>query len=478
MNPRTYGVALLGLVALEGVSIAVFRRPTASLVVLAIAAALAFVLGLRSPRTGILALASELVFGSKGYLVFADLGGFRLSLRYALFIGFFFGFALRCLLQRVLPTAHLAPYRPWLLAFAGAYVLAVVLGLAHKVSLADVFLDANGFLFFLLLVPFGVLLPKDRPRLLSVVLAGATMTAVQSYAVLAWFAHGPAGTIPAVYHWVRDTGLGEISPILGNVFRVFFQSQVYSLIASLVALAIVLPTLRERFRHWSGGALGAAVVSGGVAVSLSRSFWVGAAVGTVALVIFGRRWFSGRSAVRFTAILVGFVLFHAFLSSWALNFPFPLSPQGQGGGGAAARVANLTGESAVSSRLELLPALGREILRSPLWGYGFGHTVTYTSNDPRVRQQNPSGRFTTYTFEWGYLDQLVKFGLFGTIPFLALWVLLVRNLIRRRSEPLVLGALAATLALLAVHITSPYLGHPLGLGWFAIAHAFLGSKST
>jgi len=54
--------------------------------------------------------------------------------------------------------------------------------------------------------------------------------------------------------------------------------------------------------------------------------------------------------------------------------------------------------------------------------YGFGKELTYQSNDPRVLQNHPDGLYTTYAFEWGYLDIALKIGVVGLLVYLALIV--------------------------------------------------------
>src|SRR5690606_26066340 len=81
------------------------------------------------------------------------------------------------------------------------------------------------------------------------------------------------------------------------------------------------------------------------------------------------------------------------------------------------RTDQFASDAAAASRWQQLPPLREAIESQPAFGYGLGKTVTYISNDPRIRQQSPDGQYTTYAFEWGYLDQLLKFGLLGTALF-------------------------------------------------------------
>ena len=97
-------------------------------------------------------------------------------------------------------------------------------------------------------------------------------------------------------------------------------------------------------------------------------------------------------------------------------------PSKEGGGGISAaslikeRVTT-TEEAAIGSRFQLLKPLLNKYLEKPIIGAGFGTTVTYTTEDPRSKQQN-NGLYTTYSFEWGYLDVLVKIGAVGLLVYL------------------------------------------------------------
>ena len=53
-------------------------------------------------------------------------------------------------------------------------------------------------------------------------------------------------------------------------------------------------------------------------------------------------------------------------------------------------------------------------------GRGFGATVTYQTRDPRILADNGSGEYTTYAFEWGWLDIWLKLGIFGLAAYFLL----------------------------------------------------------
>ena len=84
----------------------------------------------------------------------------------------------------------------------------------------------------------------------------------------------------------------------------------------------------------------------------------------------------------------------------------------------------------------------KEISQEPFFGQGYGATVTYLSQDPRVLENNPSGLYTTYAFEWGYLDIWLKLGIGGIIAYLLLLFFLIKESIilgLKKNNPILLS---------------------------------------
>jgi hypothetical protein len=173
----------------------------------------------------------------------------------------------------------------------------------------------------------------------------------------------------------------------------------------------------------------------------------------------------------------------------AYAFPFPTGTANISLADLLGDRATSTDDAAANSRWELLPKLKEAGWPLPVLGSGFGREVTYTTSDPRLLVIHPDGQYTTAAFEWGWHDLWIKLGVPGLVAYAwLLWAIVrphVENLRRlhsklsffapadadKRRVVLSLGTLLAVIALCAIHVFSPYLGHPLGIGALVLAWA-------
>ena len=122
-----------------------------------------------------------------------------------------------------------------------------------------------------------------------------------------------------------------------------------------------------------------------------------------------------------------------------------------------------------------------KIKEHPILGSGFGAQVSYRSSDPRVLAQNPDGLYTTYAFEWGWLEHWIKFGIIGFgLMIVIVWRLGERILKTPAPDWMRYGLFASLIALAVTHIFTPYLNHPLGLGYLMMLEGWVvlsGGKS-
>ncbi len=466
----------LALAANEGLSFLGYIHPaigTALFIAMVIGAGLA---SFRSLETGLLILFTELFVGGKGYLYSLEIDSTRISIRMAFFVIVMLAWAFRFARHRDLRPRLASGLRPWLWAFAVVVVLGVFVGLIKGHGLKAVFFDANAYFFFalaLVLLSTAINLQRLFSNLIVLIAAAATLIGLKSLIALGLFVELQVNSLRTLYTWIRNTGSGEVAPIFGGTYRVFFQSQVYGLLGvSLLAPFLVPKIIREKKPWWLLLPITLGVTA--VIVSLSRSFWLGGAAAFFIALIIGIRWFRWRmgDVVRIGSVSMAVIGVALTLNSWALNFPYPFPPPGQEGKTniISQRLSEFGSEAAATSRITLARALLPVIAQSPIIGYGFGKTVTYQSDDPRQVQSPTQGRFTTYAFELGYLDVALKVGLLGLLVLLGVLFQTLRVLIARPS--LVNFGLAVGLVTLAtVHVTTPYLNHPLGIGFLLLALA-------
>ncbi|MCK5211552.1 O-antigen ligase family protein, partial [Candidatus Parcubacteria bacterium] len=131
-----------------------------------------------------------------------------------------------------------------------------------------------------------------------------------------------------------------------------------------------------------------------------------------------------RKILQTTIIIFLSTIFSLILIAGIIKFPLPTPGTGFSASLIQNRAMQISGEAGVSSRWALLPELLKEIKKTPILGAGFGATVSYRTSDPRVLEQNPNGQYTTYAFEWGFLDIWLKLGLLGLSAYLALIIMI------------------------------------------------------
>ena len=125
-------------------------------------------------------------------------------------------------------------------------------------------------------------------------------------------------------------------------------------------------------------------------------------------------------------------------------------------------------EEALISRWQLWGPLFNETLRHPILGSGWAQKITYQSADPRT-----AGDYTTYSFEWGYLDIALKIGFLGLLIYL---VFLVKLLYTKQRTIFDLGLILGAIAIAITSFFSPYLNHPLGIGYLIFVGCYLNNK--
>lgn len=468
---------ILGLLAVETVSLLGYGQPAVLSVACAVVGLVAGWFAWKNPPLALSILLLELLTGSKGYLLSIQFGPSQISLRIVLFAAFFIGW-----------SANAVKHRAWqgsASLLAGRWHYAAVLALvffAFNNGILNgnrefLYADANAWLDLALLVPvldIARRYPAElRKTIPLVAFIGLFWVALKTLAVEYVSAHG-LDTGRYVYLWIRRTGVGEVTRVTGNAWRVFFQSHIYFIAVWLGAASLCLldPKCEKRTTKCRTAWWLMAVSVFIIGISLSRSFWLGTAAGIVALVALGvRGWGLGKIKPIVSSAFVGVALIAA-----ALMFPVP--PVSFVSLGDVLANRSDMGEAAAVSRWQLLPKLWEGIKERPIMGSGFGATVTYESKDPRVIEKTGgTGIYRTAAFEWGWLDFWLKFGVLG-IP-LMLWVVVWLGWrLWRTDYPrwLRVGAAASLVALAVTHFFTPYLNHPLGFAFLFFGEGMVELK--
>ena len=418
----------------------------------------------------------ELFSNPHGMLLSTDVGGFTVSLRMALFVGVMTGWLIGFVTGRYRPA-----FKDGRAQIFALLALAAMLGMIVGVLKSDprlVFADGNAYLYLLYLLPILSIDWSARLRgdLLQILAAGAIWISTLSLALLYVFTHfGPNILLPT-YTFFRDLRIAEITSMDG-VYRVFIQSQVFTIIFGFVLMSFSIFTRDRRGLLPLGSLIVTTVI-----LALSRSFWFGLvlAVAFLLFLLFKQQRPTFKQMTRFTGSSASCFFLSVMIIVLIVLFPFPRQDlTGYDLALALRERATNTNDVAIRSRWKLLTPMANSILESPLTGQGFASTVTFVTDDPRAREIHPDGTWTTSSMEWGWLELWIKMGILGPMAFLyAAYEILKRLWAYRWTDQawLGFGLMAGLVFIFATHFFSPYLNHPIGLGFLLFLVPFLPTK--
>ncbi|MCX6795129.1 MAG: O-antigen ligase family protein [Candidatus Falkowbacteria bacterium] len=478
---RKYLLTLLAIFLLEAVSFFGYLNGAINVFAFLVLSIIFIFLCIYRFHLALLVALVELIIGSKGYLFYFDLHGPQLSIRITfwliLMIFWLLNFSRRFLRdkkQALQPFKNFLPLRVY--AFLAAFVvLGVGMALIRHNAFANWFFDLNAWLYFLIIFPWIDYLGQVDNRqkvwseIITVSAAAISWLAIKSLVMLYIFTHFSFDSVFSLYRWIRTTGVGEVTLMPNGFYRVFFQSQIYLVFSWFFAFFIFKKSEVKKTWLLSTGAL---AVSGAVILlSFSRSFWIGIFGGILAALMISFSRLSWKKWLKSWMLVAVLSIVSFILVLGIAKFPFPKPTKDFSASSLAARAEIDTNEAALASRWSLLPELWSKIKSEPVLGSGFGTTVTYRASDPRVLEINSLGTYTTYAFEWGWLDLWLKFGLFGVLAFVYLLVIIIRSNLRLKN---VIGNsfAAGLIALMALHTFTPYLNHPLGIMFIVLASLY------
>src|SRR5690606_16189841 len=89
----------------------------------------------------------------------------------------------------------------------------------------------------------------DLRFVLRAAFAGAMASVAKVLVLMYMFSHKLWWALPETYRWVRDTRIGELTQMTDTVFRIFLQSQIYTVIAFFLALAVFVGAYHKQSWH-------------------------------------------------------------------------------------------------------------------------------------------------------------------------------------------------------------------------------------
>lgn len=438
-------------------------------------------LSLRNIQYGLLCIVAELCLGSQGYLLSLTVDNTVISLRMALWIivmAVWFGQEIVAIIrhQAVLKKYKDIQYWRPLVAFGGIMILGLLVGWLQSNNFTFFVLESKRWLYALILIPLLVSFKTKEAvqKLLIVVFASTLVLCLQNIIIIYIFSHNFIPFVYDCYAWLRRDLLAEITASKNGFYRVFIQSQIFILPLIIGSYVYCLTYIKNSKTYLNSKRIVYLLITSFGLVclisSLSRSFWlglVGAIIITAITYIFQHRPLRRHIIYSALAVILIVVLSIGLLFS-LIRFPYP-EPRSRFDISLLSDRAK-TDEAAAAARWALLPVMTREILRSPLFGYGFGKTLTYKTSDPRIVNSTVNGEFTTYAFEWGWLDIALKFGLFGLLVYGWLIGRLIKDSYILMKSESVLGSVlfSSLVAISIIHFFTPYLNHPLGFGYLGL----------
>ncbi len=449
-------------------------------------------LTLKDIRYGLWIVLAELLIGSQGYLFSLNLAGTSISIRMSIWFIVLAVWSSKILTnfykkprgERTFPNIKLfkSSYFSYLLILFFFVAWGGINGFINNNSLHEILFDINSWFYLALIFPLYEVAWKENffKPLAEILLACAIWISLKSLFILFVFSHNIHSWMGPLYSWVRDTGVGEITAMDGGFTRVFFQSHIFIVIAIFLGIILINKVLTSK-KELSGEdkkwiLLYSAILilfSSVVIISFSRSFWIGSMAGILFLLAIVQKKYGFKNLILNILGIFSMVILSLGLVAAIINIPvIGEKTDLRTSESVRDRARDVSGEAAVSSRWNLLPKMWEEIKSDPVLGKGFGTTITYISSDPRALQRSAEGEYTTYAFEWGWLDIWLKIGFLGLLCYLFLIAKMIFDgLAKPKLFKSTLGncLIIGLMVFIVVHFFTPYLNHPLGFGFLMLS---------
>lgn len=494
-NKRKIALISALIFLFEALSYLSYYWPNLNLIIFFFLVVLTLIVSWRRLRWGLYLVAAELFFNSMGYIFFIEADGSRISLRIALWLVVMSVWLAKFILnlsrdkwlylKKYLKLPGLTNF----VALAFFLIVGLLVGIFNN-GFSDAFFDFNAWLYFALILPYWqIIIESDSDQakntwwsgVINIFLAGVFYLVFKSLLFLFLFSHN-FFDLRDIYNWTRNYSLGEITAMSGGLYRIFFQSQVFIVLAWIFLLSQTFKIdawKKLSFKKAFPFVLILSFLASAIILSFSRSFWLASLLvlaggGLLAASRLGWKRLGIYLATIVSSLFLGFIIVLA-----VVKFPWPDSQAQFGLSDLSKRADISANESALSSRWTLLEALRIDLKNNFLWGRGFGARLEYRSSDPRVLEQSADGIYSSYAFEWAWLDINLKLGLPGLLAYAWLLFHFFRQAwfnFSRRGDLLSLGLGLSWAALVVVNFFTPYLNHPLGIGFLILSFLFLDNK--
>ena len=468
---KPFWLVVMGQAMLFFLAIVVFETPLV-LWLMIFLAILLFCLTVKRLEYGMVVLFAELFAHSHGYILSTTIFGFSFSFRMLIFVTIMTAWAILFLRKKVFFSLRDQRLFPFFILGIGV-LLGFIMGFFQNDS-SLVFQDGNAYFYLLYLLPLlSVHWDSQKQRLLLQTLAASALwVSLLTLGLLFIFTHMPEWQLSQVYRFIRDTRTGELTRVSGNMYRIFLQSQFSVSLMFFLSLSFFWTSSFKKNKKITNSLFPLGSFSLCVSVlfiSLSRSFWVGLVAGSLTFIglffsFYPWQWKMVliKKGLSMASVLMGF-----FLLIFIALFPYPKQFTS---GDAFANIFSSRADQdvAVTSRWKLLGPMWETIREQPFIGHGFGKEIVFQTDDPRAREQDASGLRRTHAFEWGWLELLVKMGMVSWMGFAALFVSNIFGLkgyLKTEKSWVGFAFISALVMLYVTQTFSPYLNHPIGLGF-------------
>jgi len=470
----------------ESLSFLSYYYPFLNLAVFIILVIACLIASIYNLKFGLYMILIELFFDSMGYIFFSEYGGIKISIRIALWLIVMSIWLAKFLISLFKERRELIKKYtsiPFLknFCFLAFFIIVALFSGIMKNGFSDAFFDFNAWMYFALIFPLWHVISFNSNKesnlwwtnVVNIFLAGIVFLIFKSLFVLFLFSHN-VPVIYDLYSWTRGYSLGEITDMSNGLYRIFFQSQIFIVLAWIFFSVQFMRATSKKSKIYLFVFL--SFLSSVLILSFSRSFWVGgiltfALVLVLLLIKFGFKKIIKYFSFILLSLIAGFLIM--FIT---VKFPWPNS-EAQFGLGSLSNRANISnGESAVSSRWALLEAMKGDLINNFFLGRGFGARLEYKSSDPRVLERTADGLYSTYAFEWGWFDIWLKLGLLGVLSYVVLLFVVLKKVwfdFWKDKNMISLGLGAGLVVLIIVNFFTPYLNHPLGIGFIILSILFL-----